>query len=126
MRRITYANLMSTLAVFVALGGASYAVVVLPSNSVGTKQVKDRSLGVVDLSRKAAKALRGQTGPPGERGATGAAGATGPAGSNGTNGTKGDKGDTGAAGAQWSTSVVTQPEAVTASTGLLMGLSGTD
>jgi hypothetical protein len=38
--RLTYANLMATIAVFIALGGASYAAVRLPKNSVGTKQIK--------------------------------------------------------------------------------------
>jgi len=31
---------MSTVAVFLALGGSAYAAVTLPSNSVGTKQIK--------------------------------------------------------------------------------------
>jgi hypothetical protein len=38
--RFTYANVMATIAVFIALGGASYAAVKLPKNSVGTKQIK--------------------------------------------------------------------------------------
>ena len=37
--RLTYANAMSTIAVFVALGGGAYAVTV-PRNSVGSKQLK--------------------------------------------------------------------------------------
>ena len=37
--RLTYANAMSTVAVFVALGGGAYAVTV-PRNSVGTNQLK--------------------------------------------------------------------------------------
>jgi len=68
--RLTYANVMSTLAMFIALGGASYAAIKLPANSVGSAQIKknavagakvrdgsltgadvaDRSLGVVDLA----------------------------------------------------------------------------
>lgn len=38
--RLTYANVMATLALFVALGGASYAATQLPRNSVGAKQLK--------------------------------------------------------------------------------------
>lgn len=38
--RITYANVMATIAVFIALGGVSYAAIKLPKNSVGTKQIK--------------------------------------------------------------------------------------
>jgi hypothetical protein len=39
-QRLTYANVMATLALFVALGGVGYAAVHLPKNSVGTKQLK--------------------------------------------------------------------------------------
>jgi len=39
--RLTYANVMATLALFVALGGAGYAAVKLPRNSVGPKQIKE-------------------------------------------------------------------------------------
>jgi hypothetical protein len=39
--RLTYANVIATLALFIALGGASYAAVKLPKNSVGTKQIKN-------------------------------------------------------------------------------------
>jgi hypothetical protein len=38
--RLNYANVVATLALFVGLGGASYAVVRLPANSVGTKQLR--------------------------------------------------------------------------------------
>lgn len=48
--RLTYANVMSTVAVFLALGGVSYAAVTLPVNSVGTKQVIDKSLSSADLA----------------------------------------------------------------------------
>jgi hypothetical protein len=44
--RLTYANVVATLALFIALGGASYAAVVLPANSVGPKQLRS---GAVDL-----------------------------------------------------------------------------
>jgi hypothetical protein len=48
-RRLTYANVISTLALFVALGGGAYAsAVYLPRNSVGTKQLKD---GAVSTSK---------------------------------------------------------------------------
>src|SRR4051795_11012763 len=115
MRRLSYANVMSTIAVFVALGGASYAVVALPDNSVGTKQVKDRSLGVSDLSRKAVRSLRGKAGPRGATGPAGAAGTNGTngaAGTNGTNGADGIKGDKGVTGdvAKWSSAKVTQED----------------
>jgi hypothetical protein len=39
--RLTYANVMATIAVFIALGGASYAAIKLPRNSVGTRQLRN-------------------------------------------------------------------------------------
>jgi hypothetical protein len=41
---INYANVVATLALFVALGGASYAVVALPADSVGVRQLRPRSV----------------------------------------------------------------------------------
>jgi hypothetical protein len=46
--RPTYANVVATLALFVALGGASYAAVTLPRNSVGSAQLRN---GSVTLSK---------------------------------------------------------------------------
>src|SRR3954462_14693065 len=37
---LTYANVMATIAVFVALGGGAYAALRVPKNSVGSKQLK--------------------------------------------------------------------------------------
>lgn len=37
--RLSYANVVATLALFIALGGASYAAVELPANSVGVRQI---------------------------------------------------------------------------------------
>jgi hypothetical protein len=42
--RLTYANVVATLALFVALGGASYAAVELPAGSVGSKQLRAGSV----------------------------------------------------------------------------------
>ncbi|TMK38440.1 MAG: hypothetical protein E6G56_14675 [Actinobacteria bacterium] len=49
---LSYSNVMSTLALFVALGGASYAAVTLPPNSVGSRQVRNGSLGQRKLARR--------------------------------------------------------------------------
>lgn len=38
--RLTYANVVATLSLFIALGGASYAAIVLPANSVGPRQLQ--------------------------------------------------------------------------------------
>jgi hypothetical protein len=42
--RLTYANVVATLALFIALGGASYAAFKLPKNSVGNRQLKKNSV----------------------------------------------------------------------------------
>lgn len=39
-RRLSFANVVSILALFIALGGTSYAAIKLPRNSVGSKQIK--------------------------------------------------------------------------------------
>src|SRR5205807_3100570 len=57
-RRLTYANVMSTLAVFIALGGASYAVTQLPANSVGTAQIKRHAVTLPKLGADVGKSLR--------------------------------------------------------------------
>lgn len=41
---LTYANVMSSIAVFFVLGGVSYAAATLPRNSVGTKQLRRNSV----------------------------------------------------------------------------------
>jgi hypothetical protein len=50
---LTYANVTATLALFVALGGASYAVTQLPANSVGTSQLKAHAVTSSKLARNA-------------------------------------------------------------------------
>ena len=41
---LSYANVMATIAVFVALGGSAYAAIQLPKNSVGSKQLKKNAV----------------------------------------------------------------------------------
>jgi hypothetical protein len=43
-RSLTYANVMATAAVFIALGGVGYATIALPPHSVGTRQLKDNAV----------------------------------------------------------------------------------
>jgi hypothetical protein len=43
-KRLSYANVMATLAVFISLGGGAFAALRLPANSVGTKQLKRGAL----------------------------------------------------------------------------------
>src|SRR3954447_5419805 len=88
--RLTYANVTATLALFVALGGSSYAAVKLPRNSVGSSELKTNSVGAAEIKRKAVRsseisdrairlrdisksarsALHGQAGPAGPPGPT--------------------------------------------------------
>ena len=48
--RIGYANVMATLALFVSLGGASYAAITLPAGSVGHQQLRTHAVGPENLS----------------------------------------------------------------------------
>ena len=49
-QKLSYANVTATLALFIALGGTSYAALTLPRNSVGSKQIRSRAVGVVGTS----------------------------------------------------------------------------
>jgi hypothetical protein len=51
--RLSYANVVATLALFVALGGASYAAIKLPKNSVGTKQLKANAVTAAKIKKGA-------------------------------------------------------------------------
>jgi hypothetical protein len=90
--RLTYANVMATIAVFVALGGSSYAAITVTgknvknssltgtdvkNSSLTTKDVKNRSLLALDF--KAGQLPAGQQGPKGDKGDPGANGAPGTA-----------------------------------------------
>jgi hypothetical protein len=65
--RLTFANVVACLALFVALGGASYAATRLPKGSVGTKQLKSGAVTAAKLkpgSVTAAKLGPGAVGAP--------------------------------------------------------------
>jgi hypothetical protein len=65
--KLSYANVVSTLCLFILLGGTAYATLSLPKNSVGTKQlkpnsvtgskVKNGSIAALDLKSNAIAAL---------------------------------------------------------------------
>ncbi len=69
---------MAGAALFISLGGTSYAVTKLPKNSVASPQVKDGSLTAKDLRKGVLT-----SGPQGPAGARGPRGAEGPAGAPG-------------------------------------------
>lgn len=52
-RHLTYANLIATIAAFIALGGASYAATQLPRNSVGAKQIKRNAITTAKIKNGA-------------------------------------------------------------------------
>lgn len=120
--RLSYANVMATVAVFIALGGVSYAAVTLPRNSVGSAQLKadsvsgakiraasvlgsdvkdasltggdvrDGSLSAKDFGGTLPAAAPGPQGPPGPQGSAG------PQGIQGIQGPKGEGGPPGGPG----------------------------
>jgi hypothetical protein len=105
--RLSYANVMATIAVFLALGGTSVAAVQLARNSVGAKQIKRDAVRAAELRAGAVRSAEvrdgaltgadvrdgsltaadlaagllgaGPQGPPGPAGATGPQGPAGPA-----------------------------------------------
>lgn len=84
--RVRHSTAVAYLALFVALGGTSYAAIKLPGNSVGAKQIKGSAVGSAEVRDSS---LRSRDFAPGLdlRGATGAAGPVGPAGAPGAAGT---------------------------------------
>jgi hypothetical protein len=114
------ATIISLVALFVALGGTSYAAIALaPRNSVGSAQVINGSLVKKDLSRKTVAALKGNRGRAGVQGAQGPAGAAGTVGAAGPAGPTGAAGATGPAGAAGATGPVgaTGPAGAVGATG---------
>lgn len=75
-RPFTSAHAIALLALFISLGGTSYAVTKLPKNSVGSSQVKDHSLKASDLAKGVLAS--GPQGPAGARGPRGAEGQAAP------------------------------------------------
>jgi hypothetical protein len=90
-RHLSYANVTASLALFVALGGISWAAVALPRNSVGAKQIKTNAVGSAEVKDRALRrrdfasgtllqGLQGIPGPAGPAGPAGPKGDTGPVG----------------------------------------------
>jgi hypothetical protein len=52
-KHLNYANVAATAALFVALGGSSYAALTLPRDSVGAKQIRRHAVGRTELHRGA-------------------------------------------------------------------------
>lgn len=94
-RHLSFANVVSLIALFVALGGTTYAAATLSKNSVGAKQIKKDSVRASEIKSRAVGtsevrngALLAEDFKPGQL----------PAGAKGDRGLQGDKGDTGDTG----------------------------
>jgi hypothetical protein len=61
-KKLTYANVMSTIAVFLVLGGgAAFAATQLAKNSVGAKQLKKNAVTTAKLKKASVKVRRSLT-----------------------------------------------------------------
>src|SRR5437763_6831958 len=93
---------VALLALFVALGGTSYAAIKLPAGSVGSRQLRSRAVTPGKVAPRTIRLFRGQVGPrgfPGATGPQGKTGARGPRGARGATGATGPAGPTGPTGA---------------------------
>jgi hypothetical protein len=101
--RPSHTTIAAYLALFIALGGVSYAAVKLPRNSVGGAQIKKNAVSSAkvkngSLTKSDFKASSLPAGRPGAQGPKGDKGANGANGTNGTNGVNGTNGTNGADG----------------------------
>jgi hypothetical protein len=95
-KRLTYANVMSSIAVFfVVAGGTAFAASQLGKESVGTSQLKKEAVSLAKIKTSAKNSLKGAAGPAGPKGAEGPRGAEGPKGATGERGPKGETGEPG-------------------------------
>jgi len=118
--RFTYSNVMATMAVFIALGGVSYAV---GKGSIGSREIQNNAVRGVDVrdgDLTVEDFAAGQV-PTGARGATGPQGVIGQEGATGPGGSAGSRGATGQDGSQGATG----PQGTTGNQGPA-GFSGTD
>lgn len=104
MRRLTYANVASTIALVLAAGGGTYAVAQSGSGAIkGCSHKKTGALRVLSGTQKCKRTERALSwnveGAPGAAGTNGSAGLNGAKGENGPAGAAGSNGAAGAAGA---------------------------
>jgi hypothetical protein len=94
--RPSHSTVAAYMALFIALGGTSYAAVRIPKNSVGASQIKTNGVGSSEVKNGALRKVdfRASDLP------VGPAGAQGPQGLKGDKGDQGDKGDEGNPGPQ--------------------------
>lgn len=119
--RLTYANVMATVAIFLSLGGTAYAAVVITGKNVknGTLEgldvrngsltgadIRNGSIDSTKLSAKARSQLKGTPGDAGRAGSDGISGAPGAKGSDGRSGADGSSGNDGQAGSDGAPGIV--------------------
>lgn len=106
--KLTYANVMATVAVFLALGGGAYAALKLPPGSVGARQIARNAVSSAKVKNHSllARDFRAGQLPAGARGPQGPAGPQGP------------QGPPGATGATFAFAHVNDNGTVNASTGV--------
>lgn len=95
--KLTFANVVACIALFVALGGVGYAATRLPANSVGARQIRKGAVTPTKLSKATLRRLGGSSTAP-LVGVTGPAGANGAPGERGPSGERGEPGERGLSG----------------------------
>jgi hypothetical protein len=100
--RLTYANVVATVALFVALGGTSYAALTVTGRNVKDssltgRDIRNSSITTADVKNGSLLARDFAAGqlPAGPRGTPGTQGAAGPKGDTGAKGDPGPKGEPG-------------------------------
>src|SRR4051812_7007574 len=71
-RRLTYATVVSSLCLFILLGGGAYAASALPGHSVGKDQLKAHAITPSKVAKATVALFTGQKGGPGQKGDPGA------------------------------------------------------
>ena len=84
LRKLTYANVLATLALFMAVGGGGAIAVASTGGHAAAKTTKSKGRG--NRGPRGPRGFRGQKGDKGNTGATGATGATGTPGAPGAAG----------------------------------------
>jgi hypothetical protein len=107
-RRPSPAMVVALLALFVAMGGSSYAALKigtrnLKNSSVTSAKIKNGTVVSKDISRRTRQTLKGQKGDPGEKGVKGDQGSAGSPGSPGASMLTGATPGSGGSGSGFST-----------------------
>jgi hypothetical protein len=130
MRHLSYSNVLATVALFIAIGGTSYAALRIPRNSVGHAQLRNNAVTSLKVRNGTLRARDFKAGDL-PRGATGPKGSTGAKGSTGSRGSAGEAGATGPAGPTATAVAATNPvnppdgpDATLTSTGITTKSSG--